>query len=89
MHTDYKLIINNQLVNAKPANPLFQPVRPPLNSGEPVALFKNQTIRLADLTLAVFKVVSTVAIAKTANKTTSSGESSYVFCLGPDRRTRR
>ena len=34
-----------------------------LNSGEPVALFKNQTIRLAVLTLAVFKVVSTVAIA--------------------------
>ena len=48
-----------------------------LNSGEPVALFKNQTIRLAVLTLAVFKVVSTVAIAKTANKTTSSGEPSY------------
>ena len=28
-----------------------------LNSDEPVALFKNQTIRLAVLTLAAFKVV--------------------------------
>ena len=35
-----------------------------LNSGKPVALFKNQTIRLAVLALAVFKVVSTVAIAQ-------------------------
>ena len=52
-----------------------------LNAGEPVALFKNQTIRLAVLTLAVFKVVSTVAIAKTANKTASSGEASCVVAV--------
>ena len=60
-----------------------------LNSGEPVALFKNQTIRLAVLTLAVFKVVSTVAIAKTANKTTSSGEPSDAVAKLRDRREPR
>ena len=42
---------------------------------------QKRTIRLAVLTLAAFNVVSSVASAKTAKKTTRSGERSYVVRL--------